>query len=137
MRHITYCTLFILLFFSFFAGAVVATETKQTQGEQANWLINSLTTHCLKIATSGGNAMIRSDGQYTKDKARESEFTLATGESFYGPTDHHSSTTIKLTGIDKKGLLLQYEMRFDHRSFGKDLISIDSGNVVLPLKSGP
>ena len=135
MRHITFCIIFHVLFFSFFAGAAVATETKLTKGERANWLIDSLTTHCLKIASSGRTATICSDGQYTKDKARESEFTLTPGDSFYGPTDHHSSTTIKLTGIDKNGLLLDYEMRFDHRSFGKDLISVDSGSVVLPLKS--
>ncbi len=113
----------------------MATEIKQTQRERASWLINSLTTHCLKVGTSGGIARISSDGQYTKDKTSESNFDLRIGESFYGPPDHHSSTTIKLTGMDKRGLLLQYEMRFDHRSFGKDLISVDTGSVVLPLKA--
>jgi hypothetical protein len=124
-----------LLFFSFSAGAAMATETKQTNGEQANWLINSLTTHCLKISTNGTKAEIHSDGQYTKGTSREKDFTLACGESFNGPTDHHGSSTIKLAGIEKSGLQLSYEMRFDHRSFGKDLITIDSGTVVLPLKS--
>lgn len=115
----------------------MATETRQTTGEQAKWLINSLTTHCTKISISGEKARITSDGTYTKGAAHESDFTLACGESFSGPTDHHSSSTIVLSGIDKSKLQLHYEMRFDHRSFGKDLITIDSGNVVLPIKSGP
>jgi len=115
----------------------MATETKQTQGEQANWLIKSLSTHLLEIKESKenkGKARIASDGQYTKGPNRENKFTLAPGESFQGPPDHHSSSTLTMVTIDSKGLKVNYEMRFDHRSFGKDLITVDNGNIVLPLK---
>ncbi len=119
----------------------MATETKQTQGEQANWLIKSLSTHLLEIKESKDNkdnrerALIVSDGQYTKGPNRETKFVLAPGESFQGPPDHHSSSTLSMVTIDSKSLKLNYEMRFDHRSFGKDLITVDNGNIVLPLKT--
>ncbi len=116
----------------------MATETKQTQGEQANWLIKSLTTHLLEIKENKENrekAQIVSDGQYTKGANRETKFVLAPRESFQGPPDHHSSSTLTMVTIDSKGLKLNYEMRFDHRSFGKDLITVDNGNIVLPLKT--
>ncbi len=135
-------TLALLLLFSFvFTGAAMATETKQTQGEQANWLIKSLSTHLLEIKESKdnidnkGRAQIVSDGQYTKGPNRETKFVLAPGESFQGPPDHHASSTLTMVTIDSKGLKMNYEMRFDHRSFGKDLITVDNGNIVLPLKT--
>lgn len=121
----------------------MATETKQTQEEQANWLVKSLSCHVLEIKESKenskniGRAQIVSDGQYTKGPNRESKFTLAPGESFQGPPDHHSSSTLTMVGIDSNGLKLSYEMRFDHRSFGKDLITIDKGSIAVPLKSVP
>ena len=119
----------------------MATETKQTQAEQANWLVKSLSSHVLEIKESKenreniGRAQLTSDGKYTKGPNRDSKFTLAPGESFQGPPDHHSSSTLTMVAIDTKGLKLNYEMRFDHRSFGKDLITIDKGSIVLPLKS--
>lgn len=134
----------LLLFLLVFAGGAMATETKQTQGEQANWLIKSLSTHLLEIKESKehrdnrdnkGKAQIVSDGKYTKGAKRETKFVLAPGESFQGPPDHHSSSTLTMVTIDSKELKLNYEMRFDHRSFGKDLITVDNGNIVLPLKT--
>ncbi len=133
----------LLLLLFVFAGGAMATETKQTQAEQANWLVKSLTSHLLEIEESKenskntGRAHIVSDGQYTKGPARESKFTLAPGESFQGPPDHHSSSTLSMISIDSKSLKLNYEMRFDHRSFGKDLITIDKGSIALPLKAVP
>lgn len=114
----------------------MATETKQTQAEQANWIIKSLNSHLLEIKENNenkGKAQVASDGHYTKGPNHESKFTLAPGESFQGPPDHHSSSTLTMVTIDSKGLKLNYEMRFDHRSFGKDLITVDKGNIVLPL----
>ena len=113
----------------------MASETKHTQLEQASWLVKSLTNHLLEIKDNKNTAQITTDGQYTKGSSRESKFSLAPGESFQGPADHHSSSTMNIIAIDGKGLQLNYEMRFDHRSFGKDLITVDKGSVVVPLKS--
>lgn len=131
----------IFLFLFVFSGAAIATETKQTQGEHANWLVKSLTAHLQEIREikeskeNKAKAQITSDGQYTKGPNRETKFVLAPGESFQGTPDHHSSSTLTMVTIDSKGLKLNYEMRFDHRSFGKDLITVDNGNIVLPLKT--
>lgn len=137
-------TLALLLVSLFvYAGGAMATETKQTQAEQAKWLVKSLSSHVLEIKESKdhreniGKAQIVSDGKYTKGQARENKFILAPGESFQGPSDHHSSSNLTMVAIDSKGLKLSYEMRFDHRSFGKDLITIDKGTIVLPLNSVP
>ncbi|MFA6212613.1 MAG: hypothetical protein WCT03_23150 [Candidatus Obscuribacterales bacterium] len=129
----TFGLLFLLLLT--FPNSAMATETKQTQSEQSKWLVKSLSNHLLEIKENKGKAQIISDGQYSKDSSRESKFTLAPGESFHGPSDHHASTSLRMVAIDSESLKLTYEMRFDHRSFGKDLVTIDKGTVAVPLKA--
>ena len=68
------------------------------------------------------------------------QFTLSKpGEMFWSPDDHGSATfTVKQ--ITPEGVVLSYHTSFDHRSFGKNLESIDEGEITLePFenRSGP
>lgn len=64
------------------------------------------------------------------------DFTLSKpGEVFFSP-DHHESRIFTVKRVDPDKVVLQYETEFDHRSFGKNLITTDSGEIKLsPLKN--
>ncbi|MBX9689672.1 MAG: hypothetical protein K2X27_23375 [Candidatus Obscuribacterales bacterium] len=112
-------------------GVAMATETRNTSGEQAKVLSESLKKHILQASASDGKAKLVSDGHYTK--AQQKEFFLAVSESFDGPPDRHSSTKFSLKSILPTALKLGYESRFDHNSFGKDLVTIETGEIDLLL----
>lgn len=117
------------------AEATMASETKTTNNVQAKWFIASLSKHLLSIKLVKGIVEIESDGTYTKGEKRLTKFSLEPGQSFDGPPDHHAWSQIKLIAADNKSVRLTYQARFDHRSFGKDLITEDSGEINLPLSS--
>jgi hypothetical protein len=64
------------------------------------------------------------------------DFVLSIGESFKGRPDHHSGSTYTLKGIESAGVVIAYESRFDHRSFGKNRISVNRGELRLQWKDG-
>lgn len=57
--------------------------------------------------------------------------TLPVGHRIEFPDDH-GHTIYTIARIEKDGAVFKYESRFDHRSFGKDLITQDSGSFKLP-----
>ncbi len=65
-----------------------------------------------------------------------SQFTLSKpGEIFWSP-DHHGSAIFTVKQIAPEGLVLSYRTEFDSRSFGKNVISIDEGEIKLePFQS--
>jgi hypothetical protein len=62
------------------------------------------------------------------------DFTLRVNETFLHRPDHHQSTTYTLEKIEPTGIVIRYESRFDHRSFGKNLINVNRGTLRLPWK---
>ncbi len=63
------------------------------------------------------------------------DFVLRVGESFRARPDHHSSGQYTLKAIEPPGIVLVYDTRFDHRSFGKNLINVNRGELRIPWKS--
>ena len=66
---------------------------------------------------------------------RTGDFVLGVGESFRGRPDHHSSGRYTLKAIEPTGVVLAYDTRFDHRSFGKNLINVNRGELRIPWKN--
>ena len=62
------------------------------------------------------------------------KFDLAVDESFKHRPSHHQSSRYTLKEIEPTGIIIEYEKRFDHRSFGKNLISLDRGELRIPWK---
>jgi hypothetical protein len=60
------------------------------------------------------------------------DFTLAVGESFMHRPDHHLSSRYTLKTTNATGVVIEYETRFDHRSFGKNLINVSKGKLRIP-----
>lgn len=115
--------------------ATLASETRTTKNVQAKWFETSLSKHLTSIKLVQGIVQVESDGTYTRGEKRLTSFSLEPGQCFDGPPDHHASSQIKLVAVGKKSIKLTYQARFDHRSFGKDLITEDSGEINLPLSS--
>ena len=60
-----------------------------------------------------------------------SQFTLSKpGEIFWSP-DHHGSATFTVKSITPEGVVLNYRTTFSHLAFGKNLVSIDEGEITL------
>jgi hypothetical protein len=53
------------------------------------------------------------------------------GYRFDSPPDEHAHVTYTIARIDTDGVLVEYESTFDHRSFGKNLITQDNGSFKL------
>lgn len=68
------------------------------------------------------------------DGKTQAKILLKTGDEFLGLPDDHGSIKYKLLKIDVDGIDMGYESRFDHRSFGRNLITIDKGVVHLLWK---
>lgn len=59
----------------------------------------------------------------------QQSFTLGKEGEFITSPDHHLKVTFRIAAMDSAGLLIKYEYRFDHRSFGKALISVDTAEI--------
>jgi hypothetical protein len=110
-----------------------APRTEQTQNEQRDWVVEYLTKHITACAVEGAAVSISSDGAVVSDDGSKS-FRLQAGGTFRNLPDHHASLYYTLKEIGAGTIAVGYESRFDHRSFGKDLITIDSGVVELNCK---
>jgi hypothetical protein len=60
-----------------------------------------------------------------------SDFTLSAGGKFYTQPDHHGGTEFKIISVDPDKVTIEYKSTFDHRSFGPDMITEDSGIIEL------
>lgn len=127
LKRLSYLSLFVCLIS--YAGVSNATETKKTQNEQLTWVTDFLKKHITcsivysKVSITSDGRIIGSDGN--------KNFTVSEGDKFSNQPDHHSSLFYTLKKISNNKINIEYESSFDHRSFGKDLITSDSGVVEL------
>lgn len=111
-----------------------AVEMKETNGVQLKWVRESLEKHLLSIETVKNEVKITSDGQYRKPGESSLSFFLKRGEKLES-SDHHSRVSAVYVGTAGKSVRFSYEVRFDSRSFGKDQISVDRGEVTLETRT--
>ena len=77
-----------------------------------------------------GKVRVVSDGHFRIQIAlgeTSAIFFLNPGDVFYGPPDHHQTESFRLKEILRDGAMMTYESKLDHRSFGKNLLTIDQG----------
>ncbi len=112
------------------------TKVEQTTDKQKVWIIDKMKEHVKVISLRNGKAHFESDGFFhSGDADMAKTFDKATGEAFSSGADHHSSLMLKVTNISKeKGVTISYLSKFNHKSFGKDLITEDRGEFTLPWK---
>ena len=113
--------------------AVMAQEKKETTGEHTEWMKKAFALLVKSLSFQKGSAHFVTDVFF--QKAGKSDFLLSRGDAFEGQSDHHASSTFTCTGVNEKdGVSIQYQSNFDHRSFGKNLVSTDKGNLLIPWK---
>ncbi len=128
---VLFITLLMMLPLSTFA-----TEEQRTSNEEKEWTADFLKKHISCILSDQGDSVsIKSDGNVVKDNNSDDygaqTFSVSVGDRFYRSTEDHSTTAYTLKTISDKVIEVEYESRFNHRSFGDDLITIDTGLVVL------
>ena len=74
---------------------------------------------------SAGRLGIWQDREWTTD------FALREGDRFQAQPDHHATIRFEVRRITRHGIDLGYTSMFDHRSFGRNTVSIDRGKVFL------
>ena len=62
------------------------------------------------------------------------DFKLKINEKFYDQPDHHAHTDYEILNFDENTITIKYTSSFDHRSFGKNLITTDTGIINLEYK---
>ncbi len=109
---------------------------QQTTDKQKTWIIDRVKEHVKTLAIRNGKAHFETDGFFHSGGSEmANSFDKGEGEEFSTAADHHSSIKLKVKEISKeKGVTIEYISRFDHRSFGKSLITEDRGEITLPWK---
>lgn len=129
----TYTVLFALLMISI--PVATATENENITEKNLTWVQDFLQKHVISLEPKGVSASITSDGHLVGDGTNSLSFNITAGSKFKSQPDHHSSLKFEVLKVDLEGVTLKYESQFDHRSFGKDKISIDTGEIKLPYQS--
>jgi hypothetical protein len=86
--------------------------------------------------------LIHSKGRVTKSVYRSQAHTELSvplffiydlGDTFDLP-DHHGNVRFTLKKISPAAIFLTYRTSFSHMSFGKNLVTIDEGELEIPLR---
>lgn len=125
----------ILFLTSSFGNEIaLAVEFSKSRGKRVTFVTGSLNKHLLSIKRDGKNVRIVTDGQYVSSGDKSPEFVLKPGESFERIPDRHSTLSLRLLSADSASVRFIYEEKFDQRSFGRNLIDIDTGEVEVSIR---
>jgi hypothetical protein len=118
------------------ACAPPARQVERTRDQHSAWLRERFAECLLSLVPDGaGGARYRAGrcNALGLDPAEGGVGSLLRNDAFK-VADHHLSLTWRVDDVSQAGVGVSYEWRFDHGSFGKDLISVDSGRVLLPFR---
>lgn len=103
-------------------------KTTRTTNQQAEWHLKHLNDRYASIVkTAGGVDFVEG----LPDNPKKA--TMPVGSTIVEP-DHHGSRKYTIVKIEGDGVVIEYFSRFDHRSFGKELIEEDRGTFKLKWK---
>jgi hypothetical protein len=103
-----------------------------TTSKNSEWCRNWFASRLLSLQKDG-ESVVAVYGRKTDDPKRRTE-RWTTGFVIHWPDDHGSSS-YTVDSIDQSGVTISYKNSFNHRSFGKNLITKDSGTFMLPWLS--
>lgn len=114
------------------AGCGPAVEERALSKEEIRKAVAASIVSVRRIDTASArviaNERLRCDGT---PAAPEAGCLLRAGDSMTIP-DHHGVITWTVTKLNDDGLLFDYRSRFDHRSFGKNLITETRAEISVP-----
>ena len=110
----------------------------ETVGAQRAFLEQALSDGFREIGRAGKHARLVGNRYFhVSQGGLPPELLLSVGDTVSGPPDHHAGSSFEVAAIDDTGVTLTYRSQFDHRSFGKSLITVDRGTVRISWKSRP
>lgn len=115
-----------------------APAIERTVGKNKAGMEQYLNAHFLAVTPDAGKVRFITDGRLgigDWGKSWQREFALETGGKFQAAPDHHSSSSFEVQTIGAQSVLIKYQTKFDHRSFGKNLISQDEGEVEIAYQA--
>ena len=140
---ISYLGKYLKLNFSLLVVFLIAgcnsTQTEVTKNKDKEAETSFFNTHIVSMTLESDKVRFVTDGKLTPVSpaapANES-FIIGVGERLITSPDEHASTEFTYRGVRDSSALFEYESRFDQRSFGKNLISIDRGEILVSFKTG-
>lgn len=103
-------------------------EVVRSVGSQAQWHAEALRRHFWSLTPDDGGIRIEQDGWFHMPPN-----PLRVGDGFQGPPDHHAASRYTILGIETDGVQIEYESTFNHHSFGRNLVTVDTGRITLPF----
>jgi hypothetical protein len=113
-------------------------QVERSIGKNKTGLETSLNAHLISVVPISEKVSVITDGSLgVRDSAGvwQKEFVLGKGEKFMMQPDEHASASFEVVGIKPDSVSLKYVSQFDHRSFGKNLIATDEGEIEVSFTS--
>ena len=107
---------------------VLSPYVRRAVNRDSDWHRKRFEADLLALQREGGSAVAVYGARSDRPKRRTERWT--TGYTIGRPHDH-GSVTYTVDSIDTEGVNLAYESSFDHRTWGKNLISQDCGTFRL------
>jgi len=113
------------------SGCSGGPTVQQTTGQDHVWHQRFLREHLTLTLLDSNTVEFTSDRLHPAHPTGKDDSKLRVGSSLI-MVDDHASTTYVIRSLAATDAYVDYEAKFDHRSFGKDLITIDTGTVTVP-----
>jgi hypothetical protein len=107
---------------------------ERTQERYRGATTEYLTAHIVHVKPASGGVSFVTDGElglYQKGQEWSRSFTVGPGEQFRTKPDHHALSYFEVKQVNAASVVLKYSSSFDQRSFGKNLTTIDEGEIEL------
>ncbi len=114
----------MLALFAFWSSQLAsAPQTTKTTNAHSEWHLTHLNNRFASVIKAQKGIVVVEDWP---DNPKKSVFSI--GYSFT-EADHHGQKKYTILKTEDDGVIIEYFSRFDHSSFGKNLIEEDSGTV--------
>ena len=128
----------ILIVAAFLLAGCNSTKTEVTANKNSEAMTSYVNAHMISVAVGSAKVRFVTDGRIipaSHSVAANEPFFIKIGERLRTAPDHHTSTEFVYVGLRDNSVVLEYEQTFDHQSFGKNLITIDRGEILVSLKA--
>jgi hypothetical protein len=112
-------------------------SVERSIGKNQSVITSYLNAHIVDLRKTSAKVAVLTDGKlgiYEVGEKWTTRFVLGMGDRFRTLPDHHAATYFTIQQVNATSVLLRYSSTFDHRSFGKNLITVDEGEVEIQFK---
>jgi hypothetical protein len=114
-------------------------QTDATSNKNQEAMAAFVNAHTITIAPESDKVRILTDGRLIPSSPTASaneSFVVGVGESIKTSADEHAFSIFTYRSARVTSAVFDYETRFDQRSFGKNVVSIDRGEIEVAFRTG-